>query len=149
MKFALCNETFQDRPFVEQCAATAELGYTGLEVAPFTIAPEFDATRLSLAEGEQHLKIARDHGLEIIGLHWLLAKTEGLNGGRGFHLTSPDDALRAAAAERAAEAQAAAEAEGAEARGAAVGEEAAPGGEEAGRREVTCRLALRPRGEAP
>ena len=96
MKFALCNETFQDRPFAEQCAATAELGYTGLEVAPFTIAPEFDATRLNLAEGEQHLEIARDHGLKIIGLHWLLAKTEELNGGRGFHLTSPDDALRAA-----------------------------------------------------
>ena len=32
---------------------------------------------------------AVDAGIEIIGLHWLLAKTEG------FYLTSPDDAVRA------------------------------------------------------
>ena len=46
MKFTICNETFQDRPFEQQCETTAKLGYTGLEVAPFTIDPDNDVTRL-------------------------------------------------------------------------------------------------------
>lgn len=96
MKFAICNETFQDRSFVEQCETAAALGYTGLEIAPFTISPQNDATRLDASYGEYLLETAQFHGLEIVGLHWLLAKTEELNAGKGFHLTSPDDALRAA-----------------------------------------------------
>ncbi|MGJ8697260.1 MAG: sugar phosphate isomerase/epimerase family protein [Verrucomicrobiaceae bacterium] len=96
MKFAICNETFQDRPFEQQCEAAARLGYSGLEIAPFTIAPDSDATRLHPSVGEELLKVATSYGLEIIGLHWLLAKTDHLNGGRGFHLTSPDDQLRSA-----------------------------------------------------
>lgn len=96
MKFAICNETFQDRPFVQQCETAAALGYTGLEIAPFTIAPNHDATRLDPSYGEYLLETAQFHGLEIVGLHWLLAKTDHLNDGKGFHLTSPDDELRAA-----------------------------------------------------
>ncbi|MDE0860219.1 MAG: sugar phosphate isomerase/epimerase [Akkermansiaceae bacterium] len=96
MKFAICNETFQDRSFEQQCETAAKLGYTGLEVAPFTIAPDNDVTRLDPSVAEDLLKTAQKHGLEIIGLHWLLAKTDHLNGGRGFHLTSPDDQLRSA-----------------------------------------------------
>ncbi|MDA0766841.1 MAG: sugar phosphate isomerase/epimerase [Verrucomicrobia bacterium] len=88
MKFAICNETFQDRSFSEQCRTAAAIGYTGLEVAPFTLAEDLrtltpdDATALGA--------IIRDHGLTPVGLHWLLAKTEG------FHLTAPDDTIRAA-----------------------------------------------------
>ena len=96
MKFAICNETFQDRPFVQQCETAAALGYTGLEIAPFTIAPAHDATRLDPSYGEYLLETAQFHGLQIVGLHALLAQTESLNGGKGFHLTSPDDELRAA-----------------------------------------------------
>lgn len=86
MKFAICNETFQDWPFDKACAFASELGYTGLEIAPFTIhndARQIDsATRASLRE------MATKAGLEIIGLHWLLAKTEG------FYLTSPEAEVR-------------------------------------------------------
>ena len=96
MKFAICNETFQDRPFVQQCETAAALGYTGLEIAPFSIAPQHDATRLDPSYGEYLLETAQFHGLKIVGLHQLLVKTEALNGGKGFHLTSSDDEMRAA-----------------------------------------------------
>ena len=37
MKFAICNETFEDWPFEKAFAFAAECGYTGIEMAPFTI----------------------------------------------------------------------------------------------------------------
>ena len=86
MKFAICNETFQDRPFPEQCRSAAEAGFTGLEVAPFTLAE--DVSGLSLLEAQDLGSIIRDHGLTPVGLHWLLAKT------KGYHLTSPDPVTR-------------------------------------------------------
>ena len=55
---------------------------TGIEVAPFTLAPRI--TDLSAERRQTLRRQAADHGLQIIGLHWLLAKTTGL------HLTSPD-----------------------------------------------------------
>ncbi|NNC87991.1 MAG: sugar phosphate isomerase/epimerase [Akkermansiaceae bacterium] len=88
MKFAICNETFQDRPFGEQCRAAADSGYTGLEIAPFTLAD--DLRTVTPAAAAALGATVRDHGLETVGLHWLLAKTDG------YHLTSPDDAVRAA-----------------------------------------------------
>ncbi|HZT81235.1 MAG TPA: sugar phosphate isomerase/epimerase family protein, partial [Gemmataceae bacterium] len=60
--------------------------YTGLEVAPFTLAPRI--TDVSAEERRTLRRQAEDAGLQILGLHWLLAKTEGL------HLTSPDEAVR-------------------------------------------------------
>ena len=88
MKFAICNETFQDRSFFEQCQAAEATGYTGIEIAPFTLSD--DIARITEAEITDYRKAASDHGLEIVGLHWLLAKTEG------YHLTSPDDSVRTA-----------------------------------------------------
>lgn len=96
MKFAICNETFRDRPFVQQCETAAALGYTGLEIAPATIAPKQDATRLDASYGEYLLETAQFHGLEIVGMHRLLSGTESLNDGQGFHLTSPFNDLREA-----------------------------------------------------
>ena len=88
MKFAICNETFQDRSFFDQCQAAEAAGYTGIEIAPFTLAD--DISLISKQEITDYRSAAADHGLEIIGLHWLLAKTEG------YHLTSPDDNVRSA-----------------------------------------------------
>jgi sugar phosphate isomerase/epimerase len=82
MRYAICNETFENWPHDRVCATAAELGYTGLEVAPFTIAPR--VTDVSLARRQEMRKQAEAAGIPIIGLHWLLAKTEG------FHLTSAD-----------------------------------------------------------
>lgn len=91
MKFAICNETFQDWPFDKAFAFAAELGYTGLEIAPFTIA--LDVREISAAKRAEVRRQAEAAGLEIIGLHWLLAKTTG------FYLTTPDAAVRRATAD--------------------------------------------------
>ncbi len=38
MKFAICQELFEDWDWERQCRFIAEVGYTGIEVAPFTLA---------------------------------------------------------------------------------------------------------------
>ncbi len=86
MKYAICNETFEGWDHAKVCARVAELGYTGLEMAPFTLAPRI--TNVSSARRTELRGQAEAAGVKIIGLHWLLAKTDG------FHLTSPDAATR-------------------------------------------------------
>ena len=90
MRFAICQELFTDWDWERQCRFIASVGYTGIEVAPFTL-----AGRIGQVSAERRRLLrqqAADNGLSIIGLHWLLAKTEGL------HLTSPDAAVRRATA---------------------------------------------------
>lgn len=87
MRFAICNETFQDWPFEKAFAFARELGYTGIEIAPFTISNSvYD---ISPGKREEVRRQAEDAGLEVVGLHWLLAKTSG------YYLTSPDESVRA------------------------------------------------------
>jgi sugar phosphate isomerase/epimerase len=86
MKFAICNETFQDWPFDRAFAFARECGYSGIEIAPFTLAA--DARQITADERANVRRLADQHELEVIGLHWLLAKTEG------FHVTSADQAVR-------------------------------------------------------
>jgi len=88
MKFAICNETFCDWPFERAFAFARECGYTGIEIAPFTIAN--DVREISSERRAEVRRQAEAAGLEVVGLHWLLAKTEG------FYLTSPDEAVRRA-----------------------------------------------------
>jgi sugar phosphate isomerase/epimerase len=91
MKFAICNEMFGDRPFADVFSTVRELGYTGIEIAPFTLAPgaePFDLRRVPAERIVEVRTMAEDAGLEVIGLHWLLAKTEG------YYLTSPDPTVR-------------------------------------------------------
>ncbi|MFZ5833005.1 MAG: sugar phosphate isomerase/epimerase family protein [Planctomycetota bacterium] len=86
MKFAICNETFQDWPLERAFNFAAKCGYQGLEIAPFTLATY--ATEITAAQRVEVRRLAEAAGLQIIGLHWLLAKTEG------FYLTSPDAETR-------------------------------------------------------
>ena len=86
MKFAICNETFGDWPFDKAFGFAAECGYTGIEIAPFTLNP--DARKISQAQREEVRRLVDAEDLEVVGLHWLLAKTSG------FHLTSPDAEVR-------------------------------------------------------
>ena len=87
MYLALCNEVLRDLPFADQCRMAAALGYRGLELAPFTLDAEAPH-RLPAARRQEIRRIAEDHGLSIVGLHWLLIAPEGLS------VTSADAALR-------------------------------------------------------
>ena len=77
MRFALCNEVLRELPFERQCAMAAGLGYSGLELAPFTLSDE--PHLMPAAQRRETRKIAEDHGLDIIGLHWLLVAPAGLS----------------------------------------------------------------------
>ncbi|PAW65291.1 MAG: D-tagatose 3-epimerase [Verrucomicrobiia bacterium Tous-C2TDCM] len=95
MKYAICNETFQDWPFEKAFAYARSLGYSGIEIAPFTLespAPEFSADSRAILRRQ-----IQDAGLECVGLHWLLAKTTG------FYLTTPDEAVRTLTGQRLAD----------------------------------------------
>ncbi len=86
IRFGICNELFENWDFTDVCATIKRLGYDAIEIAPFTLASRID--ELSGSRRREIARIVADHGLETIGLHWLLAKTEG------FYLTSPDEAIR-------------------------------------------------------
>ena len=86
MKFAICNETFRDWPFPKAFAFARECGYTGIEFAPFTI--DKNAYNIGADKRAEVRRQAEDAGLEVVGLHWLLAFTEG------YYLTSPDAKVR-------------------------------------------------------
>ena len=90
MRFSICNETFQDWPFEKAFAFAAECGYKAIEIAPFTVA--YDVNDVSAKRRAEIRRLAEKNGLEICGLHWLLAKTKGL------HLTSPELDVRKATA---------------------------------------------------
>lgn len=86
MKFAICNEMFEDWDFAAVCRCAADIGYEGLEIAPFTLAD--DVRTLSSARRWELRQIAADQGLEVVGLHWLLVKPEGLG------INHPDENVR-------------------------------------------------------
>ena len=86
MKLSLCNEVLRPVGWVAQCEAAARMGYDALEIAPFTLAD--DPFTLDTARAHELQSTARDHGLVISSLHWLLVKPEGLS------LVTTDAALR-------------------------------------------------------
>jgi sugar phosphate isomerase/epimerase len=86
MKFAICNETFQDWPFEKAFDFARACGYRGIEFAPYTIHKNsYEISAQRRAEVRRQVERA---GLETVGLHWLLAFTQG------YYLTSPDARVR-------------------------------------------------------
>lgn len=82
MRFAICNELFQDWPW-ERTRAYSRMWLHRLGDRPlFTLGGRPD---LLPPERRQQLadQVSRS-GVEVVGLHWLLAKTEG------YHLTTND-----------------------------------------------------------
>jgi len=78
LRFGICNETFANHPFVEACKAAKKAGYTGIEIAPYTLAEDPREIR----------RIMREEGLTFIGLHSLLSEPQGL------HITTTDAYIR-------------------------------------------------------
>lgn len=86
MKIALCNEVLRDLAFPAQCERAAALGYSGLELAPFTLGEQ--PHRLSADQRAQLRRAAADSGVAITGLHWLLLTPPGLS------ITTADPGVR-------------------------------------------------------
>lgn len=86
-KHAICNEVYQDWSFHDACKSMRAAGYTGIEIAPFTLAER--PADISLAERKQYRGIISSEGLQFVGLHWLMVAPKGL------HVTTPDNELRA------------------------------------------------------
>lgn len=86
MKIAICNELFQGWTIEKVFEYAAHLGYDGVEIAPFTLADS--VTEISPARRKAIRHAAESHGVEIVGLHWLLAKPEGL------YINHPDEIIR-------------------------------------------------------
>ena len=91
MPYAICNELFEDWPLEQTAAFVAELGYQGLELAPFTLCNL--VTDLSAADRRRIRRTVEGAGLAVVGLHWLLAQTEG------FQLNDSDPDIRARTAQ--------------------------------------------------
>ena len=86
MRFAICNETYQNCSFEKMCEDVAAAGYEAIELAPFTL--KEDPRALTVEEALTHCAKAKSFGLEILGLHWLLTKPTW------FHITTPDAVQR-------------------------------------------------------
>ena len=85
-KYAICNELYEGWSMADVCEHAWQIGYTGLEIAPFTLGDK--PTELSK---DGRIKIRREveqTGMQVVGLHWLLAKTNG------YCLTSDDASVR-------------------------------------------------------
>ncbi len=76
MKFAICNEIFKDWKLEDTLAYAKRLGYSAVEIAPFTLANS--VTDISPAERLKIRDLAARIGIEIAGIHWVLVKPDGL-----------------------------------------------------------------------
>lgn len=83
---ALCNEVVRELDFGAQCVLAASLGYGALEVAPFTLTD--DPRKLTEHELTRYRQNAREAGIRVSSLHWLLSTPSGLS------ITSPDARVR-------------------------------------------------------
>ena len=81
IKLGICNETFKEEnkfwPLRKVMEYISRIGYQAIEIAPFTLAPSVED--ISPAQREEIRLLSKDYGLEIIGLHWLLATPSGLS----------------------------------------------------------------------
>ncbi|MGH9658722.1 MAG: sugar phosphate isomerase/epimerase family protein [Bryobacteraceae bacterium] len=84
---SICNEVFEKWDFAAACRAIRKAGYTGIEIAPYTLAD--DPALIPAVERREYRDIMKSEGLAFVGLHWLMVSPKGL------HVTTPDAAVRA------------------------------------------------------
>jgi D-psicose/D-tagatose/L-ribulose 3-epimerase len=85
-RHSTCNEAFEKWPFADACRAIRKIGYTGIEIAPFTLAEK--PSDLDPARRAEFRRMMQSEGLKFVGLHWLMVSPPGL------HVTTPDAGLR-------------------------------------------------------
>ena len=89
MRFAICNELFEGWEFKRMCEFIREVGYEGIEIAPYTLAPH---VRQISAEQRKTLRTTAEQiGIDILGIHWLLANVVSE---KPLYVTHPDAAVR-------------------------------------------------------
>jgi len=86
VKFALCNEIFKEWEIEKQFEVAAEIGFDGLEIAPFTLNDWVQD--ITQEQKERICSASADTGVAVGGIHWLLA------GPTGLHVTDPDPQVR-------------------------------------------------------
>jgi sugar phosphate isomerase/epimerase len=86
MKYSICNETYGGWSLEKTCEDIASHGYDGVEIAPFTLAT--DPRNITEKQATAYGNTVRSFGLEVVGLHWLLSKPQGL------HISTANEALR-------------------------------------------------------
>ena len=87
MKFGICNEIFKDWNDSDRTINyVKEVGYDGLEIAPFTLSQY--VTDIPASTRDSIRKSAEKADLEILGIHWILVGPEGM------HLTHTDESIR-------------------------------------------------------
>ena len=85
-RYSICNEIFEKWDFAKSCKAARQMGYTGLEIAPFTLGDSVDD--ISAARRKELRDIMRSEGLTFAGLHWILVTPKWL------HITTADKSVR-------------------------------------------------------
>ena len=91
MKYAVCNELYRGWEAERVFEHAKSLGYHGVEIAPFTLAT--DCRQIPAVRRKELRRAAEAAGVEIVGLHWLLAGREDLS------VVSPDRAVMRATSE--------------------------------------------------
>ena len=86
IKISICNELFQGWPIEKVFEYAAQLGYDGVESAPYTLADS--VTEITPKRRKAIHQAADENAIEVVGLHWLLAKPEGL------YVNHPDEIIR-------------------------------------------------------
>jgi len=87
MKFGICSEIFKDWNDTGRAIDyVKEIGYDGLEIAPFTLSQY--VTDISTSTRAEIVKRAAAAELEILGIHWVFVGPEGI------HLTHPEKEIR-------------------------------------------------------
>jgi sugar phosphate isomerase/epimerase len=86
MKISICNELFRGWPIEKVFGYAAHLGFDGVEIAPYTLGDS--VTGITQARRKAIRQAAEGAGVEILGLHWLLARPEGL------YINHPDEIIR-------------------------------------------------------
>jgi len=85
-RLALCNRTFQGKSFAETCRLTRETGFTGIEIAPYTLSD--DPATLSASTLADMRATMGSEGISYVGLHSVL------NAPAGMSVTTPDAVVR-------------------------------------------------------